>query len=187
MHSCVYQSWSSFYSHQILGWYILHFPRFCSVSNGLCCSFLSGNWERRACCRSCKDCFKIPWQGFLARHLGCSTNSSGLRPMPHYLIELGLTFSFKKLILLVCNLLQVLTWAVMPSLRGSSAAHTRLVIRTSIIIQYLLRLYLIFPLSSQINKATGLVLETAWAGAAYNLVLYMLASHVNHHYDPFFS
>ncbi|CAI9105047.1 OLC1v1003893C3 [Oldenlandia corymbosa var. corymbosa] len=44
--------------------------------------------------------------------------------------------------------------------------------------QYLPRLYLIFPLSSQIVKATGVVTETAWAGAAYNLMLYMLASHV---------
>ncbi|XP_012082368.1 protein CNGC15b [Jatropha curcas] len=73
---------------------------------------------------------------------------------------------------------QVLIWVVIPSLNGSSMAHTRMVIRISIIIQYLLRLYLIFPLSSQINKATGVVLETAWAGAAYNLVLYMLTSHV---------
>ncbi|KAK2985282.1 hypothetical protein RJ640_009795, partial [Escallonia rubra] len=39
-------------------------------------------------------------------------------------------------------------------------------------------LYLIFPLSSQIIKATGVVTKTAWAGAAYNLLLYMLASHV---------
>ncbi|KAF4356395.1 hypothetical protein F8388_013260 [Cannabis sativa] len=43
---------------------------------------------------------------------------------------------------------------------------------------YLPRLFLIFPLSSQIVKATGVVTETAWAGAAYNLILYMLASHV---------
>ncbi|KAB5553457.1 hypothetical protein DKX38_010768 [Salix brachista] len=40
------------------------------------------------------------------------------------------------------------------------------------------RLYLIFPLSSEIIKATGVVTKTAWAGAAYNLLLYMLASHV---------
>ncbi|KAE8721895.1 putative cyclic nucleotide-gated ion channel 14 [Hibiscus syriacus] len=40
------------------------------------------------------------------------------------------------------------------------------------------RLYLIYPLSSQIIKTTGVVTATAWAGAAYNLVLYMLASHV---------
>ncbi|EEF26523.1 conserved hypothetical protein, partial [Ricinus communis] len=31
---------------------------------------------------------------------------------------------------------------------------------------------------SEIIKATGIVTKTAWAGAAYNLLLYMLANHV---------
>ncbi|XP_051150436.1 cyclic nucleotide-gated ion channel 17 isoform X2 [Andrographis paniculata] len=52
------------------------------------------------------------------------------------------------------------------------------VIATLPLPQYIPRLYLIFPLSSQIIKATGVVTKTAWAGAAYNLLLYMLASHV---------
>lgn len=58
-------------------------------------------------------------------------------------------------------------------------ANTKNVLRFIIIFQYLPRLYLIFPLSSQIVKTTGVVTETAWAGAAYNLMLYMLASHVS--------
>ncbi|KAL1818986.1 hypothetical protein DCAR_0415218 [Daucus carota subsp. sativus] len=73
---------------------------------------------------------------------------------------------------------QVLIWIVIPSLRGSTMANTRNVLRFIIIFQYLPRLFLIFPLSAQIVKATGVVTETAWAGAAYNLMLYMLASHV---------
>ncbi|XP_058101704.1 protein CNGC15b [Magnolia sinica] len=73
---------------------------------------------------------------------------------------------------------QVLIWAVIPNLKGSMMTNTKNVLRFSIIIQYLPRLFLIFPLSSQIIKATGVVTETAWAGAAYNLMLYMLASHV---------
>ncbi|KAH0660935.1 hypothetical protein KY289_029683 [Solanum tuberosum] len=73
---------------------------------------------------------------------------------------------------------QVLIWAVIPNLRGSTMANTKNVLGFIIIFQYLPRLYLIFPLSSQIVKATGVVTETAWAGAAYNLMLYMLASHV---------
>lgn len=64
-------------------------------------------------------------------------------------------------------------------------ANTKNVLRFIIIFQYLPRLYLIFPLSSQIVKATGVVTETAWAGAAYNLMLYMLASHVNEFWSPF--
>lgn len=58
-------------------------------------------------------------------------------------------------------------------------ANTKNVLRFIIIFQYIPRLVLIFPLSSQIIKATGVVTETAWAGAAYNLMLYMLASHVS--------
>uniref|UniRef100_UPI003F7783BC Protein CNGC15b n=1 Tax=Medicago truncatula TaxID=3880 RepID=UPI003F7783BC len=73
---------------------------------------------------------------------------------------------------------QVLIWIVIPNLGGSTIANTKNVLRFIIIIQYLPRLFLIFPLSSQIVKATGVVTETAWAGAAYNLILYMLASHV---------
>lgn len=74
---------------------------------------------------------------------------------------------------------QVLIWAIIPSLKGSTLTDARNVLRFSIIIQYLPRLFLIFPLSKQIVKATGVVTETAWAGAAYNLILYMLASHVS--------
>ncbi|KAI9194388.1 hypothetical protein LWI28_005491 [Acer negundo] len=73
---------------------------------------------------------------------------------------------------------QILIWVIIPNLRGSTMTNTKNVLRFIIIFQYLPRLFLIFPLSSQIVKATGVVTETAWAGAAYNLILYMLASHV---------
>ncbi|CAN1837332.1 Protein CNGC15c [Linum perenne] len=73
---------------------------------------------------------------------------------------------------------QVLIWVIIPNIGGSTMSNTKNVIRLIIILQYIPRLFLIFPLSSQIVKATGFLTETAWAGAAYNLMLYMLASHV---------
>ncbi|GAB4825411.1 Protein CNGC15c [Ancistrocladus abbreviatus] len=73
---------------------------------------------------------------------------------------------------------QVLMWGVIPNLPGSMMTNTKNVLRFVLIFQYLPRLFLIFPLSSQIVKATGVVTETAWAGAAYNLMLFVLASHV---------
>ncbi|KAF3454981.1 hypothetical protein FNV43_RR05429 [Rhamnella rubrinervis] len=73
---------------------------------------------------------------------------------------------------------QVLIWMVIPNLSGSTMTNTKNFLRFIIIFQYIPRLFLIYPLSSQIVKATGVVTETAWAGAAYNLMLYMLASHV---------
>lgn len=73
---------------------------------------------------------------------------------------------------------QVLIWFIIPNESGSMMANTRNILRFIIIFQYIPRLFLIFPLSSQIVNATGVVTETAWAGAAYNLMLFMLASHV---------
>ncbi|XP_038698239.1 probable cyclic nucleotide-gated ion channel 14 [Tripterygium wilfordii] len=73
---------------------------------------------------------------------------------------------------------QILIWFILPAIRSSHANHTNNAIVLIVLLQYVPRLYLIFPLSSQIIKATGVVTETAWAGAAYNLLLYMLASHV---------
>ncbi|XP_038880911.1 protein CNGC15b-like [Benincasa hispida] len=68
---------------------------------------------------------------------------------------------------------QAFIWVAMPKMRAWSYF-----VRFSILLQYLLRLYLIFPLSDQIIKATGVLMKTAWVGAVYNLMLFMLASHV---------
>ncbi|CAI9094801.1 OLC1v1030598C1 [Oldenlandia corymbosa var. corymbosa] len=73
---------------------------------------------------------------------------------------------------------QIVIWFIMPAIRSSHADHTNNTLVLIVLFQYLPRLYLIFPLSSEIIKATGVVAKTAWAGAAYNLLLYMLASHV---------
>ncbi|CAA2980072.1 probable cyclic nucleotide-gated ion channel 14 [Olea europaea subsp. europaea] len=73
---------------------------------------------------------------------------------------------------------QIVIWSILPAIRSSHTDHTNNALVLIVLIQYIPRLYLIFPLSSQIIKTTGVVTKTAWAGAAYNLLLYMLASHV---------
>ncbi|XP_024996393.1 probable cyclic nucleotide-gated ion channel 14 [Cynara cardunculus var. scolymus] len=73
---------------------------------------------------------------------------------------------------------QIVIWFIIPAIRTPNADHTTNALVLIVLLQYVPRFYLIFPLSSQIIKATGVVTKTAWAGAAYNLVLYMLASHV---------
>ncbi|KAI3468407.1 hypothetical protein Pfo_025070 [Paulownia fortunei] len=73
---------------------------------------------------------------------------------------------------------QIVIWSILPAIRSSHADHTNNALVLIVLLQYIPRLYLIFPLSSEIIKATGVVTKTAWAGAAYNLLLYMLASHV---------
>lgn len=75
--------------------------------------------------------------------------------------------------------MQLLIWIIIPNLKGSIITNTKNVLRFIIIFQYIPRLFLIYPLSSQIIEAHGVVMESSWAGAAYNLTLYMLASHVS--------
>lgn len=73
---------------------------------------------------------------------------------------------------------QIVIWFIIPATRIPRTDHNNNTLALIVLLQYVPRLYLIFPLSSEIIKATGVVTKTAWAGAAYNLLLYMLASHV---------
>lgn len=73
---------------------------------------------------------------------------------------------------------QIVIWFIIPATRSPRTDHNNNALALIVLLQYIPRLYIIFPLSSQIIKATGVVTKTAWAGAAYNLLLYMLASHV---------
>ncbi|XP_051130210.1 protein CNGC15b-like [Andrographis paniculata] len=73
---------------------------------------------------------------------------------------------------------QVLIWAAIPSMRGTNVISAKHGLRITIIFQFVLRLCLIFPLSSKIIRTVGVVIEAAWAGAVFNLMLFMLASHV---------
>nr|DAD30978.1 TPA_asm: hypothetical protein HUJ06_009829 [Nelumbo nucifera] len=73
---------------------------------------------------------------------------------------------------------QIVIWFVMPAVRSSTADHTNNTLSLIVLIQYVPRLFLMFPINRRIVKTTGVIAKTAWAGAAYNLLLYMLASHV---------
>nr|AWN82508.1 cyclic nucleotide-gated channel 7 [Nicotiana tabacum] len=44
--------------------------------------------------------------------------------------------------------------------------------------QYVPRIFRIFPLYKEVTRTTGFFTETAWAGAAFNLFLFMIASNV---------
>lgn len=70
-------------------------------------------------------------------------------------------------------------WLWVPS-RGAAKVNinTKNALRWIVVIQYVPRMLRIFPLLSKIISSTGVLLETAWAGAAFNLILYILASHV---------
>ncbi|KMZ66562.1 cyclic nucleotide-gated channel 18 [Zostera marina] len=72
---------------------------------------------------------------------------------------------------------QMILWFVVPAVNGGVSRHNNNTLSLFVLIQYLPRLFLIFPLNARIVKNSGALAKTAWAGAAYNLFLYMLASH----------
>jgi hypothetical protein len=77
---------------------------------------------------------------------------------------------------------QIIVWYVIPAIKYSTSEHNNNMLVLIVLAQYLPRLYLIFPLTYEIVKATGVVAKTAWLGAVYNLLLYMIASHVRYLY-----
>ena len=68
---------------------------------------------------------------------------------------------------------------VLPRLEGSEIMKAKIVLLIIIICQYVPRLLRIIPLYLQITRSAGILTETAWAGAAFNLIIYMIASHVS--------
>ncbi|KAF8026978.1 hypothetical protein BT93_E0027 [Corymbia citriodora subsp. variegata] len=77
-------------------------------------------------------------------------------------------------ILAILPIPQVLTLINIPSL----LLMTKELLKFVIYGQYVPRIARIYPLYQEATRTSGTLLETAWAGAAFNLLLYMLASHV---------
>ncbi|GAB2275070.1 hypothetical protein Dimus_009839 [Dionaea muscipula] len=73
---------------------------------------------------------------------------------------------------------QVFFWAVMPKIGGANDYEVKTSLRFIVMIQFVYRLVLVYPLSLQIAKETGIIWETAWVGAAYNLLFVILSSDV---------
>ena len=48
-----------------------------------------------------------------------------------------------------------------------------------VLCQYIPRLLRIFPVTKDLKRTAGVFIETAWAGAGYYLLWFMLAGHVS--------
>ncbi|KAK1578322.1 hypothetical protein Q3G72_029351 [Acer saccharum] len=81
-------------------------------------------------------------------------------------------------ILAVLPLPQVVILIIIPKMAGSRSLNTKELLKFVVIFQYIPRFIRIHPLYKEVTKTSGILTETAWAGAAFNLFLYMLASHV---------
>ncbi|KAI3705332.1 hypothetical protein L1987_75568 [Smallanthus sonchifolius] len=71
---------------------------------------------------------------------------------------------------------QVMTW--LPFFDNSEMMSTKISVLYFIMFQFFLRLYLVFKLTSHITQETGVVAESTFAGAVYNILLFLLAAHV---------
>ncbi|GMH05493.1 hypothetical protein Nepgr_007333 [Nepenthes gracilis] len=77
-----------------------------------------------------------------------------------------------------CVEYQIVIWFIIPATKNPQADHNNNALALIDLLQYVPRLFQIFPLNSQIVQATGVITKTAWAWAAYNPLLYMLTGHV---------
>ncbi|PON98025.1 Voltage dependent potassium channel [Trema orientale] len=81
-------------------------------------------------------------------------------------------------VLSIVPLPQIVVFAVIPNIKRPVPLITKEFLKIIIICQYVPRLMRIIPLFKEVTRTSGILTKTAWAGAAFNLTLYMLASHV---------
>ncbi|XP_078433611.1 putative cyclic nucleotide-gated ion channel 9 isoform X2 [Wolffia australiana] len=80
--------------------------------------------------------------------------------------------------LAILPLPQIVVWRFLHISQSSSVLATKDALFYIVLIQYIPRFFRIFPLTSELKRTSGVFAETAWAGAAYYLLWYMLASHI---------
>ncbi|KAJ0785311.1 putative cyclic nucleotide-binding domain, Ion transport domain, rmlC-like jelly roll [Helianthus annuus] len=81
-------------------------------------------------------------------------------------------------LLSVLPLPQIVVWRFLHRSHGSAVLGTKNFLFWIVIVQYIPRSIRILPLFSELKKTVGVITETAWAGAAYYLVWFVLAGHI---------
>ncbi|WCJ22402.1 cyclic nucleotide gated channel 1 [Euphorbia peplus] len=81
-------------------------------------------------------------------------------------------------VLSILPLPQIVVLIIIPSLEGPVSFVGKNILKFVIWAQYVPRCLRIYPLFKEVTTSSGILTETAWAGAVYNLFLYMLASHI---------
>ncbi|GMH30657.1 hypothetical protein Nepgr_032500 [Nepenthes gracilis] len=80
--------------------------------------------------------------------------------------------------LAVLPLPQIVVWRFLWRSKGSDVLATKQALLFIVLLQYVPRFLRMLPLTSELKRTSGVFAETAWAGAVYYLLLYMLASHI---------
>ncbi|KAJ0047827.1 hypothetical protein Pint_15414 [Pistacia integerrima] len=73
---------------------------------------------------------------------------------------------------------QLVIWFVIPVLKYTTAEYANHTLSLIVLIQYVPRISIIFPLNRRIIKTAGIVAKSPWSGSVYNLLMYMLMSHL---------
>lgn len=102
----------------------------------------------------------------------------------HYFLSYGLVKGDTEW--LVISSIQVIILSVIPRVSGVRTLNAKNLLMFIVLFQYLPRLVRIVPLYREVTRTSGIITQTAWAGAAFNLILYMLASHVSVDISPTF-
>ncbi|KAI5070246.1 hypothetical protein GOP47_0014589 [Adiantum capillus-veneris] len=130
--------------------------------------------------RTIVDVFHVIHIGVLFRtgFIAPSSNAHGRGELVSNPVQIAIRYLSRQFILdfiAVLPLPQMFIWVIVPALKGTAADNTKTAMRFIILVQLIPRIY---PLTQQLGKSTSKVhTETAWGGAAYNLLLYMLISH----------
>lgn len=70
-------------------------------------------------------------------------------------------------------------FVIIPTMKTKVPLLMKEMLKAVILSQYVPRIMRIYPLYKEVTRTSGILTESAWAGAVYNLFLYMLASHVS--------
>jgi cyclic nucleotide gated channel len=74
---------------------------------------------------------------------------------------------------------QIVVWRYLHIPDGPDVLTTKTALVWVVLVQYIPRLLRIFPVTKDLKRTAGVFIETAWAGAAYYLLWFMLAGHVS--------
>lgn len=80
--------------------------------------------------------------------------------------------------LAILPLPQIVVLRFLQRSKGSDVLATKQALLFIVLLQYIPRFVRILPLTSELKRTAGVIAQTAWAGAVYYLLLYMLASHI---------
>ncbi|KAL8138667.1 hypothetical protein V2J09_004668 [Rumex salicifolius] len=78
----------------------------------------------------------------------------------------------------VLPLPQIVVWEFLARSEVHEVLATKRALRNVVFTQYLPRFLRFYPLTSDLKKTAGVFAESAWAGAAYYLLWYLLSSHI---------